>query len=125
MTCYLTSKYLYPVVKDLEMNQLCSSEALPPEKDMRYKLRTISLNKGQGGGFKEQEAKKKGRKRGRKDEAHYYGYLCNFVTSKWYKLDDNNVDDVEENDMLLDVRDKAYMLHYICYGSVQFALPGG
>ena len=58
-----------------------------------------------------------GRKRGRKDEAHYYGYLCNFVTSQWCKLEDKDVDDVEENEMFLDVRDKAYMLHYICYGS--------
>ena len=33
---------------------------------------------------------------------------------------DNDVDDVEENDMLLDVRDKAYMLHYICYGSEEY-----
>ena len=95
MICYLTSKYLYPVVKDLEMNQLCLSEALPPEKDMRYKLRIISVHTGQGRGFKEQETKKKGRKRGRKDEAHYYGYLCNYVTSKGYKLDDNDVDDGE------------------------------
>ena len=67
------------------MNQLCSSEAFPPEKDMRYKLRIISVHKGQGGGFKEQETKQKGRKKGRKDEAHYYGYLCNFVSLKWYK----------------------------------------
>ena len=59
------------------MNQLCSSEALPPEKDMRYKLIIISVHTGQEGGFKEQERKKKGRKRGRKDEAHYYGNLCN------------------------------------------------
>ena len=107
--CYLISKYLYPVVKDLEMNQVCSSEALPHKRDMRYKLRIVSVHTGQGRGFKEQETKKKGRKRGRKDEAHYYGYLCNFVSSKWYKLDDNDVDDVEENDMLLDVRDKADM----------------
>ena len=41
---------------------------------------------------------------------------------KWYKLDDNDVDDVEENDTLLDVRDKAYMLHYICYGSEEYNL---
>ncbi len=65
--------------------------------------------------LKNKKQKRRG-ERERKDEAHYYGYLCNFVTSKWYKLDDNDVDDVEENDMLLDVRDKAYMLHYICYG---------
>ena len=46
------------------MNQLCQSEALCPEKDMRYKLRFVSVHKGQGGGFEEQETKKKGRKRG-------------------------------------------------------------
>ena len=40
------------------MNQLCPSKALPPERDMRYKLRIISVHKGQGGGFKEQETKK-------------------------------------------------------------------
>ena len=62
MICYLTSKYLYPVVKDLEMNQLCSSEALPPIKDTRYKLRIVSVHTGQGGGFKEQETKKEGEK---------------------------------------------------------------
>ncbi len=37
---------------------------------MRYRLRIISVHKGQGGGYKEQETKKKGEKRGRKDEAH-------------------------------------------------------
>jgi hypothetical protein len=84
---------------------MCSSEALHPEKSMRYKLRFVCVHKGRGGGFKEQEMKKKGRKRGRKDETHYYGYLCNFVTLKWYKLDDKDVDDMNKNDMLLDVRD--------------------
>ena len=84
---------------------------------MRYKLRFVSVHKGQGGCV-EQDKKKK--KRGKKDEAHYYGYLCNFVTSQWYKLDDKDVEDVEENDMLLDVRDKAYMLHYICYESEEY-----
>ncbi len=44
------------------MNQLCSSEVLPPEKDMRYKLRIVSVHTGQGGGFKEQETKKEGEK---------------------------------------------------------------
>ena len=39
------------------MNQMNSSEVLPPEKDMRYKLRFLSVHKGQGGGFKEQETK--------------------------------------------------------------------
>jgi hypothetical protein len=70
----------------------------------------------------EQEIKTKGRKRGRKDEARYYGYLFNFVTSQWYKLDDKDVDDVKENVMLLDVREKAYMLHYICNGSEEYNL---
>ncbi len=70
---------------------------LLPEKDMRYKLRFVSVHKGQGGCV-EQE-KKKGRKRGKQDEAHYYGYLCNFVASQWYKLDDKDVEQVDENDM--------------------------
>ncbi len=91
-----------------------------PEKDLRDKLRFVCLHKGQGGVFQEHKTKKKGRKRGRKDEAHYFGYLCNFVSSKWYKLDDKDVKDVEENDILLDVRDNAYMLHYICYGSEEY-----
>ncbi len=34
--------------------------------------------------------------------------------SQWYKLDDNDANDVEEIDMLLDAWDKAYMLPYIC-----------
>ena len=46
------------------MNQLCSSEALLPEKDMRYKLRIISVHKGQGGGFKEYETKRRGEREG-------------------------------------------------------------
>ncbi len=83
-----------------------------PEKDIRYKLRFVCVHKGQGGIIQEQETKKKGRKRGRKDEAHYYRCLCNLVTSRWYKLYDKDVEDVEENNMLLDVRHKAYMLHY-------------
>ena len=29
---------------------------------------------------------------------------------------------MEENEKLLDVRDKAYMLHYICYGSEEYNL---
>ena len=67
MICYLTSKYLYPVVKDLEMNQLCSSEALLPEKDMRYKLRIISVHKGQGGGLlKNKKQKRRGKREGEK-----------------------------------------------------------
>ena len=100
---------------------MCSSEALPPEKDMKYQFRFVCVHKGQGGGIQEQKTKKKVRKRGRKKtkgakgEAHYYGYFCNFFISQWYKLDDNDADDVEENVMLLDVRDKAYMFHYICY----------
>ncbi len=63
MICYLTSKRFDPVLKDLEMNQLCSSEAIPPEKDMRYKLRILSDHTGKGGGYKEHETNMKGRKR--------------------------------------------------------------
>ena len=54
--------------------------------------------------------------------AHYYGYLCNFATSQWYKLDDNDVDNVAENEVLADARDKVCMLHYVCFGSEEYEL---
>ena len=54
--------------------------------------------------------------------AHYYGYLCNFASSQWYKLDDHDVDDVEENEVLADARDKVCMLHYVCIGSKEYEL---
>ncbi len=43
---------------------LPSSEVLLPEKDMRYKLRIISVHKGQGGGFQEQETKRREEREG-------------------------------------------------------------
>ena len=52
--------------------------------------------------------------------AHYYGYLCNFSSSQWYKLDDHDVDVVEENEVLADARDKVCMLHYVRFGSVEY-----
>ena len=42
------------------------SEALPPENDMRYILRFVSVHEGLGGGFQEQETKKEGEKEGEK-----------------------------------------------------------
>ncbi len=48
------------------MNQLCSSEVLPPEKDMRYKLRFVSAHEGQGRSFQEQETKRRGERNGEK-----------------------------------------------------------
>lgn len=54
--------------------------------------------------------------------AHYYGYLFNFASSQWYKLDDHDVDDVEENEVLADARDKVCMLHYVCLGSKEYEL---
>jgi hypothetical protein len=91
------------------MNQFHSSKELPPSKDMRYKIRCVTIHDSQGGGFqdketgrKKREKKGKGNKKGiRKKkgeeeeelggdgmtlEAHYYGYLHNFLTSQWYKL---------------------------------------
>ena len=38
------------------------------------------------------------------------------------QTNDKDVEDVEENDMLLDMRDKTYMLYYICYGSEEYNL---
>ena len=60
---------------------------------MKYKLRFITMHEGQGGGFQ-------GNEEGTEDEeapqAHYFGYLCNFATSQWYQLDDDDVEEVEE-----------------------------
>ncbi len=49
----------------------------------------------------EEESKKNDQRAN--DEAHYFGYLVVLLLHK-IETDDNNVDDVEENDMLLDVR---------------------
>ncbi len=99
------------------MNELTTSKELSPNKDMKYKLRFITMHEGQGGGFQ-------GNEDGTEDEeapqAHYFGYLCNFATSQWYQLDDEDVEEVEEKIVLEDAKDKAYMLHYICCGSEEY-----
>ena len=38
------------------------------------------------------------------------------------QLDDHDVDDVEENEVLADARDKVCMLHYVCLGSKEYEL---
>ena len=37
--------------KILDMNELTTSKERPPNKDMKYKLRFITMHEGQGGGF--------------------------------------------------------------------------
>jgi hypothetical protein len=99
------------------MNELTDSKELPPNEDMKYKIRFITMHEGQGGGFQ-------GNEDGAEDEevhqTHYFGYLCNFATSQWYQLDDDDVEEVEEKIVLEDAKDKAYMLHYICCGSEEY-----
>ena len=101
------------------MNKVTTSKERSPYKDMNNKLRFITVHEGQGGGFQ-------GNEEGTEDEeapqAHYFGYLCNFATSQWYQLDDDDVDveEVEEKIVLEDAKDKAYMLHYICGGSEDY-----
>ena len=87
----------------------------------------VSKRKRQGG--RKGKEKKKGKGEGKKEEgegqgkgggmtleAHYYGYRYNFVTSQWYKLDDDVLEEVQINIVLEDAKDKTYMLHYICCG---------
>ena len=71
----------------LEMNKIPSSEELTLLKDMRYKIRFVTIHLGQGGAFHDQEMQKreknwKGKGKGKKNEtilqAHYYGYLVIF-----------------------------------------------
>lgn len=99
------------------MNKVTTLRELSPNKDMKYKLRFITIHEGQGGGFQ-------GNEEGTEDEeasqAHYFGYLCNFATSQWCQIDDEDVEIVEENIVLEDAKDKAYMLHYICCGSEEY-----
>ena len=74
----------------------------------------------------DREGGKKGKKKGEGDEAalqaHDYGYFYNFVTSQCFKLDDHEVDVVEEEIVLEDDRDQAYMLHYIPRGLEEYNL---
>ena len=53
-------------------------------------------------------------------EARYFGYVCNFATTQWFKLDDKEVEEVEEEDVLKNAQDKAYMLHYVLMGSEEY-----
>jgi hypothetical protein len=101
----------------LNMNELITSKELPPNKDMKYQLRFITMHEGQGGGF---QGSDEGSEDGEAPQAHYFGYLCNFATSQWYQLDDDKVEEVEEKIVLQDAKDKAYMLHYICCGSEEY-----
>ncbi len=93
------------------MNELITSKELPPNKDMKHKLRCITMHEGQGGGCQGNEEETEDKEA---SQAHYFGYLCNFATLQWYQLDDDNVEEVEEKIVLEDAKDKAYMLHYIC-----------
>ena len=101
----------------LDMHKLTTSKELPPNKDMKYKLRFITMHEGQGGGFQGNEVATEDEET---PQAHYFGYLCNFALSQWYQLDDDNVKEVEEKIVLQDAKDKAYMLHYICCGSEEY-----
>ena len=55
-------------------------------------------------------------------QAHYFEYLCNFATSQWYQIDDDDVEEVEEEIVLQAAKDKVYLLHYICCGSEEYNL---
>ena len=72
---------------------------------MKYKLRFITIHEGQGGGYQ-------GNEEGTEDEeasqAHYFGYLCNFATSQWCQINDEDVEIVGESIILEDAKDKAY-----------------
>ena len=99
------------------MNEVTTPKELSLNTEMKYKLRFITMHEGQGGGFQ-------GNKEGTEDEeapqAHYFGYLCNFATSQWCAIDDEDVEIVKENIVLEDAKDKAYMLRYICCGSEEY-----
>jgi hypothetical protein len=87
-------------------------------KDKTYLLRFVTLHEGYGGGTGVTVVKPKGKKK--ETEAHYFGYVCNFATTQWFKLDDKDVDEVAEEDVLKNAQDKAYMLHYVLMGSEEY-----
>ncbi len=89
-------------------------------KDKTYLLRFVTLHEGYGGGHQKTVVKPKGKKKEMTTEAHYFGYVCNFATTQWFKLDDENVVEVEEDDVLKNAQDKAYMLHYVLMGSEEY-----
>mgnify|MGYP006151958211 FL=1 len=98
------------------MNQMQSTTL----KDKTYLLRFVTLHEGYGGGTGVTVVKPKGKKKKMTTEAHYFGYVCNFATTQWFKLDDKEVEEVEEEDVLKNAQDKAYMLHYVLMGSEEY-----
>jgi hypothetical protein len=98
------------------MNQMQSTTL----KDKTYLLRFVTLHEGYGGGHQKTVVKPKGKKKEMTTEAHYFGYVFNFATTQWFKLDDKNVVEVEEDDVLKNAQDKAYMLHYVLMGSEEY-----
>ena len=98
------------------MNQMQSTTL----KDKTYLLRFVTLHEGYGGGHQKTGVKPKGKKKEMTTEAHYFGYVCNFAMTQWFKLDDKKVVEVEEEDVLKNAQDKAYMLHYVLMGSEEY-----
>ena len=98
------------------MNQMQSTIL----KDKTYLLRFVTLHEGYGGGTGVTVVKPKGKKKKMTTEAHYFGYVCNFATTQWFKLDDKDIEEVEEEDVLKNAQDKAYMLHYVLMGSEEY-----
>ncbi len=87
-------------------------------KDMTYLLRFVTIHEGHGGGYQKTEEKPKGKKK--RHQKLIFGYVCNFATTQWFKLDDKKVEEVEEEDELKNSQDKAYMLHYMLMGSEEY-----
>ena len=50
------------------------------------------------------------------EEGHYYGYFRNLASHRWWKLDDEDVEEVHEDIVLDDAYGGdscAFMLHYV------------
>jgi hypothetical protein len=92
------------------MNEMLSPEDARNPQD---RLRFIIIHNGQGGGVPGKQTKPKGKKKIGELQSHYLAYLCNFATSQWFELNDHEVHEREEEYILEDAKDKAYMLHYI------------
>ena len=75
------------------------------------------MHVGQGRGFQGNEEVTEDEET---PQAHYLVYLCNFAISQWYRINDEDVEVVEEKIVLEDAKNQAYMLHYICCGSEKF-----